>query len=90
MSEETQDLQSAPEGDLEPKLPQYANPRGESWECGTTRLGSTHWRHFRLRSVAPRSADAGQSPKPYGGWFDDCVDYLEEDLLGPGWILSLP
>lgn len=26
----------------------------------------------------------GQSPRPYGGWFDECVDYLTEDLQQAG------
>ncbi|SQC01578.1 NADH dehydrogenase subunit C [Mobiluncus curtisii] len=85
VSEETQDLQSAPEGDLEPKLPQYANPRGESLGVrdnpfGVHGTGDTSGYGLLHREVRM----PGQSPKPYGGWFDDCVDYLEEDLRGAG------
>ena len=81
MSEETQDLQAAPEGELEPKLPQYANPRGESLGVRDNPFGvhgtgdTSGYGQLHREVMMP-----GQSPKPYGGWFDDCVDYLEEDL----------
>ena len=85
MSEETQDLQAAPEGELEPKLPQYANPRGESLGVrdnpfGVHGTGDTSGYGQLHREVTM----PGQSPKPYGGWFDGCVNYLEEDLREAG------
>lgn len=85
MSEETQDLQASSGGEVEAKQPVYADPAGNflgvrNNPFGVTGTGDTSGFGLLHREVQ----FPGQSPKPYGGWFDDCVDYLEEDLRKEG------
>ena len=85
MSEETQELDATAGGEVEAKLPVYANPVGEfmgvrSNPFGVHGTGDTSGYGQLEREVRM----PGQSPKPYGGWFDQCVDFLEEDLRDAG------
>lgn len=75
-----------------PTQPTYANPEGTPLGTRDNAFG-VHGRAFGTHGTGDTSGYGGlqkvvampsQSPKPYGGWFDDCVDYLGEDLAQAG------
>lgn len=87
MSEASQNLEQAPaekEPDV-PSLPAYAHPQGAYLGLRTNPFGAhgsgdtTGYGGLHKEMWMPP-----QSPKPYGSWFDECVDYLSEDLEKAG------
>lgn len=79
-------VEGAPvEGGAVASQPRYSRPAGEAMGVRTNPFG-VHGTgdtsgYGSLHKVV---AMPGQSARPYGGWFDDCVDYLEEDLRSAG------
>lgn len=66
-------------------LPEYARPAGESLGVRTNPFGAHGSGDTSGYSLLQREVRMpSQSPLPYGGWFDDCVQYLEEDLRSAG------
>ncbi|MCI6585170.1 MAG: NADH-quinone oxidoreductase subunit C [Mobiluncus porci] len=82
MSETTQDLQNQSENaEVTESLPTYAKPLGEFMGVRKNPFGAHGTGDTSGYSTLQKEVwMPPQSPKPYGGWFDDCVDYLEEDL----------
>lgn len=82
---ENQEVTPAENAGGEVALPSYAHPEGDlislrKGSFGVHGSGDTSGMSDLVREVRL----PGQSPRPYGSWFDEFVDYLEEDLKGAG------